>query len=192
VDYQFEPSNFKEEFHNLSFVVTTFDKLDFEKCEFKNCRLSKVTLESCTFIDCVFLNCLLDASIFTDSEFVSCVFRDSKLINIDWTKAKNVQDMQFEKCVLEFLNFRFMKLPKIVIKESEAKHLDFQDADLHEGIFTSTNFEGSTFLKTNLEKADFRLAYNYAIDTKANNLKKAKFSLPEATTLLNSLGILIE
>jgi hypothetical protein len=43
-----------------------------------------------------------------------------------------------------------------------------------------------------LTKADFRKAFNYGIDFKFNNLKKAKFSLPEAIALLTSLDIILD
>jgi hypothetical protein len=40
--------------------------------------------------------------------------------------------------------------------------------------------------------ADFREAFNYDIDFKFNKLAKAKFSIPEALSLLNSLDIILE
>ena len=50
----------------------------------------------------------------------------------------------------------------------------------------------SVFYRTNLTEANFRHAYNYAIDFRSNMLKKTKFSLPEATSLLGGLDIILE
>jgi fluoroquinolone resistance protein len=54
-----------------------------------------------------------------------------------------------------------------------------------------TDFLNSTFSKTNLTKADFSKAKNYAIDYRINILTQAKFSLPEAVALLELLEIVI-
>ncbi len=54
------------------------------------------------------------------------------------------------------------------------------------------DFAGARFSTTNLSKADFRGATNYSIRPDNNKLKKAKFSLPEATLLLYGLDIELE
>jgi hypothetical protein len=48
-------------------------------------------------------------------------------------------------------------------------------------------FEG-----TNLEKTDFRSAFNYSLDPEINRMKKARFSLPGVTGLLGKYGIEVE
>ena len=54
------------------------------------------------------------------------------------------------------------------------------------------DFERSRFSKTNLSGADFRGARNYYIDVRNNNVKKARFALPEAMSLLGSFEVIIE
>ena len=73
-----------------------------------------------------------------------------------------------------------------------AKEVRFYETDMSDGIFTDTDFQGSTFFKTNLSRADFRRAKNYTIDLRNNVLKNACFSLPDVLSLLYSLDILIE
>ena len=85
-----------------------------------------------------------------------------------------------------------MKPPRLKIINCEAKEVDFIETDLTGGVFTGTDFEGSRFFKTNLTNADFKGARNYMIDARNNTLKKTKFSLPEALSLLNGLDIIIE
>ena len=74
----------------------------------------------------------------------------------------------------------------------EAKEIDFIETDLSDGDFKNTDFEKSLFFKANLTDADFRGASNYSIDIKTNILKRTRFSLPEALSLLESLDIIIE
>jgi fluoroquinolone resistance protein len=56
---------------------------------------------------------------------------------------------------------------------------------------TLTDFSNSRFQHTNLTEADFTGATNYAIAASLNTLKKTKFSLPEAMSLLYSLDIIL-
>lgn len=58
--------------------------------------------------------------------------------------------------------------------------------------FSGTDLKKSTFQDCDLSKADFRGAKNYFISTESNKIKKAKFSMPEAVSLLGNLDIMIE
>ncbi|MDO8610722.1 MAG: pentapeptide repeat-containing protein [bacterium] len=80
-----------------------------------------------------------------------------------------------------------IKLIECIVKE-----VNFSEAELSESIFTKSDFSKSIFAHTNLTKCDFRQAFDYEIDFNFNNIKKAKFSLPEASTLLKSLEIILE
>ena len=53
------------------------------------------------------------------------------------------------------------------------------------------SFIGKSNLRE-LEKADFRTAFNYSIDPENNRMKKAKFSPPEVVGLLNKYDIEID
>jgi uncharacterized protein YjbI with pentapeptide repeats len=85
-----------------------------------------------------------------------------------------------------------LKIPNTKITNSEAKKVDFIETDLSNSDLSNTDFEKSIFSKTNLFKTNLVGSKNYYIDTRNNNLKKARFSLPEALDLLNSLEIVIE
>ena len=70
-----------------------------------------------------------------------------------------------------------------------AHEVDFREADCTKADFSFTDFQNSLFNKTNLTQANFTEAINYNINIFFNQLKKAKFSLPEAQNLLRSLEI---
>jgi uncharacterized protein YjbI with pentapeptide repeats len=82
-----------------------------------------------------------------------------------------------------------MNLREIRIVECLAEDVDFREANLTLADLTYTDFTGSQFLRTNLSNADFLAATNYNISILSNNVKKAKFSLPEAISLLRNLDI---
>lgn len=65
----------------------------------------------------------------------------------------------------------------------------FVESNLSEAHFEHSYLEQTLLHQCNLEKANFTNARNYSIDPTTNNIKGAVFSLPEAVSLLKSLGI---
>jgi uncharacterized protein YjbI with pentapeptide repeats len=55
--------------------------------------------------------------------------------------------------------------------------------------FTGTDLTDSLFLTTDLTEADLSSATNYQIDARQNTIQNARFSLPEAMSLLHGLDI---
>jgi uncharacterized protein YjbI with pentapeptide repeats len=127
-----------------------------------------------------------------DCRFVDIRFVDSKVIGVNWTKAQQVQGLDFKSCQINYSNFRMLKLQKIKMVDCEAQEVDFVEADLSNAELTNTDFERSVFSKTNLTGATLVGAKHYSIDARSNTIKKAHFSLPEALSLLSSLDIIIE
>jgi len=125
-------------------------------------------------------------------QFTNILFKDSKIMGFDWTKTRTARHLAFERCNISYSNFGFMKLKKLKLLECIAEEVNFSETDLSDGIFTKTDFTKSIFSGTNLTKADFRKAYNYGIDFNYNTLKKTRFSLPEAVSLLKSLDIVLD
>ena len=82
-------------------------------------------------------------------------------------------------------------LPEISLQECVARDVDFREADFTQADFTDTDFSESLFVNSNLTEVDFTNAKNYNIDASLNVLKKTKFSLPEAMSLLHSLDIVL-
>jgi uncharacterized protein YjbI with pentapeptide repeats len=185
-------SYYQEKLKGITTLQETITEVEFEECQFTNCSLVDVKFEKCTFINCKFDNCMISAVVPTQCRFVDVRFTDSKVMGFDWTKAKQVQNVSFEKCQIDCSNFRLLKLHKINMIACIAKEADFTETDFTEGNFTNTDFERSIFSKTILTKANFAGAKNYAIDARHNSIKGAHFSLPEALILLDSLDVVIQ
>jgi fluoroquinolone resistance protein len=165
----------------------------FEDCHFQDCSFQETELFACIFRDCSFTACNLSVARFTNLRFTGVCFKRSKLTGVDWTAAQwssVAPALSFEeRCVLDLDVFMGLKLPNSVFRDSSAHEVDFSEADLTGSDFSGTDLAKARFSHTNLTKARFEGAYNYAISLKANTLKGASFSLPEAASLLEVAGI---
>jgi fluoroquinolone resistance protein len=183
---------YRENFSGLVFEAATIKSRNFEECEFDTCRFVDCKFEKCTFIDCKFNECVLSAIQPFNSRFINVTFTKSKAIGFDWTKAKEIQGLVFDGCQINYSNFKLLKIPQTRMVNCEAKEVEFIETDLSGADFSNTDLETSRFFKTNLSDADFRGAINYFVDAKNNTIKGARFSLPEALVLLDSLEIIID
>ncbi|MGI8855092.1 MAG: pentapeptide repeat-containing protein [Thermomicrobiales bacterium] len=187
-----------EQFTRLIVQERVFSGIDFSACIFDHCVFSECTFYRCSFTECRFRACDLSLAKVHGSRFTDVGFAASKLVGIDWTKAgdavisKLFLSVHFDDCLLSYVSFFGLTLPRSRFVGCIAREVDFRDADLTEADCTGTDFSGSKFHHTNLTKADFRRATDYTIDPTANTISKARFALPEAVSLLSGFDIVIE
>ena len=70
--------------------------------------------------------------------------------------------------------------------------VDFSKTQLTETQFESCDLQSAIFEDSNLEKVDFRTAFNYTFDPEKNKINKARFSKEEVMGLLTKYDIRIE
>jgi uncharacterized protein YjbI with pentapeptide repeats len=70
--------------------------------------------------------------------------------------------------------------------------VDFGAADLSSANFAGSDLSAALFEQTNLQKADFRSAYNFLIDPDINHMKKARFTKDGLAGLLTKYDLIIE
>jgi fluoroquinolone resistance protein len=179
-DYAGKEIKFKE-IIDTKFIRCTFADAFFHECQFKNCA---------------FIQCDLGMLRVKSSRFASVQFEQCKVVGVNWTEASWEKGgffplIDFEDCTLNYSTFFGLKLNKTKMIRCTALQVDFGEADLTGAVFSHTDLSGSIFMHTNLTQADFVNATNYNISAKNNTLKKAKFSLPEAMSLLRSLNIIL-
>jgi fluoroquinolone resistance protein len=179
------------EFDQLDLKQNRISSTDFQSCIFNRCDLSRSILTECRFDDCTFQACDLSLVKFKGSQFRNSNFSGSKLVGIDWTELSKTFSVNFQDCAMNFSNFSGMNLKKIKIVNCIAHEVSFAESNLTECDCTMTDFAGSIFSKTNLTKANFSNARNYAIDVRNNTVTKLKLSLPEALALFETLGVMI-
>lgn len=189
-------------FEDSEFFDQQFDGLDcrdqdiegktFNGCTFIGVQFSAAKVSRCKIVGCKFQRCDLSNARLRGSSFRDLAFEDSKLIGINWTEAAAISHLIFERCVLNYSIFEGLDLRKGRLFECIAREIDLTGTNLSSADCRKTDFAGSRFSRTNLAQADLRDAINYAMRPCDNILKDAKFSLPEATSLLHGLGIAID
>ena len=91
--------------------------------------------------------------------------------------------------MLQLSSFYKLKIKKTIFKSTKLEEVDFTETDLSGSVFENCDLHKTIFQQTILQKTDFRTAINYSINPEENNIKKAKFSLPDVVGLLNNYDI---
>ena len=164
---------------------------EFYDCTFKNCACIENDFIGCRFVDCVFEECDLSIVKVKRCVFRGVTFKDTKIIGVNWTESAIPVSVDFFDSVISYCNFMGLNLKGIRIIRCTAKEVNFVETNLTQASCKFTDFSGSQFLNTNLTRADFSDAKNYSISPDSNLLKKTKFSLPEAVSLLQNLDIVL-
>ncbi|MCP4147148.1 MAG: pentapeptide repeat-containing protein [bacterium] len=183
-----------QNFEGLEFSNSEVVEKEFEDCTFVKCDFNETSFKECKFYDCTFTNCNLSLLKVKECSFSNTLFEDSKVVGVDWTevswpRVKLSCPIKFSGCNISYSSFIGLNIKEISIKECIAREVDFMEADLSKAKLTGSDFAGSAFNKTNLTGADLTGAVNYNINAILNRVKKAKFSFPEAISLLHCLGI---
>jgi uncharacterized protein YjbI with pentapeptide repeats len=69
------------------------------------------------------------------------------------------------------------------------QEVDFSETELSASIFVNWDCLNAKFERTNLEKCDFRTAFNFSINPNTNKIKKAKFSTNNIAGLLHQFDV---
>lgn len=189
-----DQGNFDAQYRSLDCRSMEFVSLEFDQCKFNRCNFREADLKGCKFSNCSFVDCDFSLSKFNDCSFLEVSFKNCQLIGINWMntslgKKNYLKPVDFFKCALNYSTFIGSQLKAVHLTGCIAHSVDFSDADLSEADCTGTDFSGSRFHQTNLTGANFIGAIHYSISVTDNIVKKAKFSLPEAMTLLDGLDI---
>lgn len=177
-------------------TITSLSLDDLNQCEFIECRfqgidLSQLELKYSRFIECEFVDSNLSNVNVLGASFREVKFSGCKLIGINWSLCNALFDLSFEHSNLSLNVFSQCKVPHTVFDQCQITEADFTEADLSQSKLWGSNLENAHFSRTNLTKADLSDAKNYNIDPTNNTIKEAKFSLPEALSLLSAYKIKI-
>ena len=169
---------------------------EFLDCVFSDCSFAESVFQKCRFVNCAFQGCDLSLAKVPESIFSTTRFEDSKIIGVNWAQAYWPisglgKPISFIKSAISHCTFIGLSLKGIQVKDCVAVDVDFREADLSQADFTGTDLSESMFSSTNLSEADLSRACNYLIDPGQNVLKGAKFSMPEAMSLLYNMDIIL-
>lgn len=183
---------FGEKLTDLTHRQETLAGLSFHECTFVDCKFTEVSFSHCTFIDCEFESCDLSLITVEGCRFNGVQFRETQLMGINWSKVAMLQRIDFFDCNISYSTFMELDLTRSQITNCQAKEAYFAETNLTKANLTQTDFVDSKFFHTNLTRADFTGAKNYFIVYSQNTVKKTKFSMPEALSLLHGLDIVLD
>jgi uncharacterized protein YjbI with pentapeptide repeats len=178
-------------FSNLTHRSERINAKEFYDCVFENCTFHEVDFNGSRFVNCTFDGCDLSLAKVHNAGFRSTAFKNSKMIGIDWSLASAPLLIDFFDCDLSYSSFAHINFAKRKIVRCKAQEVYFWETNLVQANFSQTDLEDSQFKNCDLTQADFSTAQNYAISPSLNILKGAKFSLPEAVSLLYHLDIVL-
>ncbi len=169
---------------------------EFVDCSFSDCSLVECIFSGCRLVNCRFQSCDLSLVQVPGTAFSGTRFEESKVIGVDWTQAqwggiRLDKSIGFLRCAISHSTFIGLDLWGITIRDCAAVNVDFREADLREADLRGTDLSESLFGRTDLSGAEFRGARNYHIAAGQNTLRGARFSLPEALSLLHGLDIIL-
>ena len=169
-----------EEFTGLRLEGGEVNGILFEDCLFTDCRLEGVALRGCRFTGCHFRGCRLGGLKADNVQAMGNSFEGCVVLGLDWSALLDPrkQDLGF----LPFDSFARCDLAGSFFEGCRLSGADFSGCPLR----------GASFSHCDLTGADFRRAQEYSFSTEGNQVKGAKFSMPEAVGLLYGLGLQIE
>lgn len=173
--------------------IQDLEEKEYFECSFLGCEFIEKKFNHKKFFNCLFERCALTGVQLEKARLQQVVFKESKLMGIDFTLCDpTFLKLQFQKCLLRGCNFTEMNLKEISFEDCVVKECHFVQCNLEKANFRRANLEGTLFHKANLAKANFVEAIHYVINPLNNNLKEAHFSKPEVYSLLMDLGIIVE
>lgn len=175
---------------NFSFKIGEF--VEFIECHFSGIDFSVHNFSHFKFLDCGFSNCNFNNVSMKSAQMRSPAFNHSKLMGINWAESESLVSPSFNDCVLDYSVFQAMSLKGAKFTNSKLVEVDFHEAILEKADFGGSSLGGTNFSGADLRQSDFRGATQYTINVNETKVAKAKFSMPEAMSLLASLNVVID
>lgn len=178
-----------QQFSSVDFTTSPPEFTEAYDCIFEGCNFQEVDLGHSKFNDCEFRHCNFSVTKIANAVFRGCKFIGCKALGVNWSSAQRIENCRFTECNMTSAVLMHRDLRNFVFEDSILVDVDFSAANMQRAQFKNCDLAGAMFRNTNLARADFSTAKNYDIDPKINILAKAKFSMPEAISLLSGLGI---
>lgn len=166
--------------------------ISFYKCVFRESSFQGQRFSECVFDDCEFHCCNLSLVELAGTVLTGVVFRDCKLLGLNWSGTGGFLSASYEGCLMENNVFADMNLSRFRFMSCALSNSTFSNTRLRQAVFDDCDLSGSRFHQADLTGADFRTARNYYMNAETNTLKRTRFSLPEAVSLLANLDIVLE
>jgi len=128
-----------------------------------------------------------------NSAFRNVTFRNCKMLGINFEECSQFGiSFRFEECNLSHASFFGGKFRKTTFTKSRLHEVIFTESDLVNSVLDECDLSRAVFDQTQLEGADFRTSFNFSINPNQNRMKRSRFSLHGAASLLEIFGIKTE
>ncbi len=177
-----------EDFSMKDLPEKTFYNCIFKECNFTGTILNETDFDSCEFIDCNFTNPVIKQTKLNDVIFSRC-----KLMGLNFYECSQFSfNLIFSNCSINSCNFSDLKMKGSKFTKCKITDSYFQETFLAGVSFEGSNFKNTLFHNANLVGASFCNVSGYSIDPLVNNVRKAKFTVPDVLNLLSGFNIEIK
>jgi uncharacterized protein YjbI with pentapeptide repeats len=182
-----------KEYIKIDFSKIIIKKGEYDNCTFVNCNLEGIHASNIQFVECEFLDCNFSNTIVKNTAFKDVAFTDCKMVGVKFNECDPfLLQFSFTECQLNYASFYQLKIPNTKFVNCNLQEVDLTEVILSNSIFDNCDFSGAIFGQTNLEKSDFKTAFNFNINPEENSLKGAKFSKENILGLLSEYKIVVE
>lgn len=184
---------FDLEYNHHTYDVEEVNFKEFERCIFNHCTFSACNFIDVTFIDCIFNDCVFSEAKINHVGFRTVTFNRCTIEDVNFAMcSKLIFEVRFYDCILDFSKFYALKIKGTPFMDCSLIAVDFMAADLTEVLFENCDLYRAEFAKAIANKANFKTSFNYTIDPKATQLKKAVFALEGIKGLLYKHDIIVK
>ena len=180
----------------------TLDTLDGPGAVYIGCTITglagqRVDLRDQTFEDCRFVACSLPLALVAGARFIATGMQSCDLMGVDWTSAGSgafglVDPLRFADCRLDYAGFARLKLDGVVLYGCSLVEADLEGAVLTGADLRHADLSGARLGGADLRGADLTGAIGYAVDPGSTMISDTRVSVPEALSVLEHLGFVIE
>lgn len=166
---------------------------EYVGCTFADCNFQQADLSGFVFAECLFRGCDLSLARMEGAALREVAFEGCKMLGVRLGRCNPLGlDFSLTQCVADNTTFDALKLPKVSLKNTRLREVDFSGCDLSGATISGCDLWGATFDGTNLEGADLRTSVNYSIDPVRNRIRRAQFSLSSLPGLLDGWKIKVD
>lgn len=183
-------------FKNISLksAAKTIKSSEFNKCKFIDCDFSEGTFNKTSFDRCDFNNCDLGLIKLDQCQLITCKFKDSRMIGIDFANVRDELGCEIiaVNCNLSFCVFSQINISNSEFIECKITNATFEKCTMRETKFSDSDLAKTRILQCDLSKADFSNSKNIAFDPSKNTCKKTVFDRYHVDGILSEFGIEIQ
>ncbi len=182
-----------KEYKNIDVSKTKIKRGQYDRCRFINCNFEDMHISNFEFVEVEFIECNFSNAFIKNTAFKEVYFTQCKLIGLKFHECDPfLLQFSFNKCQLNFSSFFQLKIPSTQFINCNLQEVDFTETILTKSVFDHCDLRGAIFDASNLEKSDFRTAFNYSINPENNKLKGGMYRKENIAGLLNKYKIIIE